>query len=366
MSAVFGNRITPAGDRWQAGAKGLFARNRKFYMPGLQDWGGTGTPIGDYTTLANAFDSNTDKLAAACAGSAGAALTNYIGKDWGVGQSRVIGMLRCYASSNTPWGSAVSVYGFTPRGSNDGVSWTNIGPRVTSLPLSRAYIDVPCTSLTAYRYHSVLVDTSPASFMNMAQVRTYSANYIGDAIGVGAFAFTVPERVYAVWAFLHQPGGSGGSAPAGNSAAGGPSGGASENVFNVTPGEVLTFSLPLGGMSLQIGATSTPPAVATLTSNLQGVLLTGTACEGTPSNGDACAAGSGLGGNPPGYFGTCGNPGLVGSTAFRGGSGARGFLGGGAEGGGEVAVGPGAGGAGTNNGLLTAGDGGPACGIIEY
>jgi hypothetical protein len=90
---------------------------------------GTGTRIGDMTNvggLAAAFDGVTSQAQTVGAASSGATSSGYLGKDWGAGNTHVVGKFVAYASTDAGFAGAGGTITLFLEGSNDGSGWTNL------------------------------------------------------------------------------------------------------------------------------------------------------------------------------------------------------------------------------------------------
>lgn len=133
----------------------------------------TGTPIGDMTgggNLAAAFDSNLSQTFAGsqAAFTASNGTTGFIGKDWGVGVTKIIGGFDIYGSSDqgfdngTTLSVTVTLLGHTaniPGSATTLGSLTFTDPDNGTIQSKMTGIDVT----TAYRYHWLKVETSSAA-----------------------------------------------------------------------------------------------------------------------------------------------------------------------------------------------------------
>ena len=128
---------------------------------------GTGTPIGDMTNnggLAAAFDGTTSQATASCAVKLVGGGTVYIGKDWGSGNSKIIGKFVIWGSSDNGFaasGTGTSVT-LALQGSQDNSAWTTLftsSSFTDSNGISKTYTD-PTDAIdisTAYRYHRIAI-----------------------------------------------------------------------------------------------------------------------------------------------------------------------------------------------------------------
>lgn len=126
-----------------------------------------GTAIGDMVNnggLAAAFDGTTSQATASCAVKTVGGGTVYIGKDWGSGNSKIIGKFVIWGSSDNGFaanstGTSVTL---ALQGSQDNSAWTTLftsSAFTDSNGISKTYTD-PTDAIdisTAYRYHRIAI-----------------------------------------------------------------------------------------------------------------------------------------------------------------------------------------------------------------
>lgn len=143
-----------------------------------EDWkdnkaipGGTGTNIGDMSSgggLAAAFDGDTLKAAAACAQGAAGGLLSHIGKDWGVGVSKIIKGANVFSSSATGFWNEVGVeLIFRVQGSDDNFAAQTVNLAefivTSSTTLKKLEIFNLNDTRTGYRYHRIEIQAKSDS-----------------------------------------------------------------------------------------------------------------------------------------------------------------------------------------------------------
>ncbi len=144
----------------------------------------TGTEVKDTTNnIGNGFNNTTVQTAAnserkLISGSGSGAL--YIGKDWGVGNSKIISGFKIYAPSNEKISQTLNTVTLKLRGSNNGSSWTDLMTTTVFAGNAGDVIDVTTgiTTTTGYRYHSVyILETagwgSGDHYLQVAEVQFY-------------------------------------------------------------------------------------------------------------------------------------------------------------------------------------------------
>lgn len=151
------------------------------YTVGTLIPGSTGTIIGDMTYSSQqgkAFDGVNAPGAGESAVKYPASGSAYIGKDWGVGNSRAVAGVIVRAAWNMGGfnqGDAGNIT-ITLRGSDDGSSWTTLATLasgVSGIIENAVYkVDAGLTA-TAYRYHSVLI-TNTTALVRVGEVEFYS------------------------------------------------------------------------------------------------------------------------------------------------------------------------------------------------
>lgn len=166
----------------------------------------------------------------------------------------------------------------------------------------------------------------------------------------GSYSWTVPAGVTKVYVEVWGAGGGGGYGLTSKHGGGGGAGGGSYKIFAVTPGDVATIFVGLGGSGgISPGGNGATGGNTTLT--LNGYTVTGQGGEG------------GYGSDPP--VGGVGGPGYAGDVHIEGGTGLTGVVGLGGSGGTNARAGaapgngPTFGGAGFGGGGYGSGTGGP-------
>lgn len=162
--------------------------------------GGTGTPIGDMTGgggLSAAFDGTTSQAAAASARKSGTPpYPAYIGKDWGVGQTKTISQFHAWGSNDFGFDHdgnttvTITLYGSNsaPASATDGTALGSSGGDTDSAGL----LISKTTGLTAtpYRYHWLhITHATGTGEVQVAEVQFYEDNGSVDMAVVSA-AFT--------------------------------------------------------------------------------------------------------------------------------------------------------------------------------
>ena len=141
------------------------------------------TKIGTMTNgggLAAAFDGTTSQTAAASAATVGASTAgynNFVGIDWGAGNTKLITKVDLFASSNEALingvgGSGVKLFGSTDNFAASNVELHNFQTILASAASSVLNI-VPTLITTAYRYHRIAISGNGANGSSIACVRFY-------------------------------------------------------------------------------------------------------------------------------------------------------------------------------------------------
>lgn len=137
---------------------------------------GAGTAIGTMTGnggLAASFDGTTNQAFAAASGTPAAGNTGYVGKDWGSGNTKLIGSFTAYSTNDAGFNAisgntiTLSLEGSTDNFSSSivtlftGSSFTDANSLTKTYTYPTDAIDVS----TPYRYHRLKVFSNSASFI---------------------------------------------------------------------------------------------------------------------------------------------------------------------------------------------------------
>lgn len=141
----------------------------------------SGTAIGNMTSgggLAASFDSNTSQAFASASYLNTAGALGNVGKDWGSGNSHIVGKIVAYGTTDFGFGNGTANINLLLEGSNNGSSWTTLFS-TTFANANSAIVKTFTNSdgiivTTAYRYHRVSVtDTGGTGFPKMAELQFY-------------------------------------------------------------------------------------------------------------------------------------------------------------------------------------------------
>lgn len=160
-----------------------------------------GSNIGSMTSgggLAGAFDSTTNQAAASGARLVGSnGYTNTVGKDWGVGQTKIIRKFVLWCPNDDGFRGDAAAIGYKFQGSNDNSNWTDLA--TGTLPSGTNQGSTTVTSgidtSTAYRYHRINLNGNGSSSVNLAELELYTGTFNNMTLISAAFtAASAPTR----------------------------------------------------------------------------------------------------------------------------------------------------------------------------
>ncbi len=321
-----------------------------------------GTAIGGYTAnggLAAAFDGNisqdSNNSARASAPAAGYTAASAIGRDWGVGVTKIITAFRIYGQNNGGFvGNTSQTTNYKLQGSNDGTNYTDLMTAGTTAGVSSEIVTVTSgiTTTTAYRYHRVIFNANGADNYYVAELELYEAGVfvigpndwatnnvalsgstaISTFTSVGTTSWVAPAGVTSVQ-YLVVGGGGGGNW------GGGGAGGFRTGTLSVTPGNSYTVTVGAGGAGG--GSNGSNSVFSSITSIGGGAGPNSVGNGGVGGSGGGGGSSNGLGGAGTAGQGFAGGRGYSDLSTYTSGGGGGGSSQAGSDGGG-----PGAGGKG--------------------
>ncbi len=136
---------------------------------------GAGTAIGSMSNLAAAFDGNTSQSrSSACnTGVSASGFANTVGKDWGSGNTKLLGRWIAYGTSDEGVLAGLAT-GVKLQGSNDNSTWVDLDSFTSSTGAGGVYDRSGSIDLsTAYRYHRVNIQGNGGNSCGIAEVVWY-------------------------------------------------------------------------------------------------------------------------------------------------------------------------------------------------
>lgn len=140
----------------------------------------TGTTPNAWTNSSNAFDGTTSRVFATSAQvpTSNSGTTNFIGQDWGVGNSNVISKIIIYAPTDAKlFGPGLTAENITIWGSSDNVNWFFISTTRVNDSVNGTVFTIPINTYVqqAFRYHRVGIDGNGANTIAVAQLQFYKS-----------------------------------------------------------------------------------------------------------------------------------------------------------------------------------------------
>ncbi len=237
----------------------------------------SGTAIGGFTAnggLASAFDGNTNQPNASSARSnapaAGYTAASAIGRDWGLGITKVITAFRIYGQNDGGMvGGTTQTTNYKLQGSNDGTNYTDLMSPGTTTGATSEIVTVTSgiTTTTAYRYHRVIFNANGADNYYVTELELYEAGIyvigpndwtttnialsgstaISTFTSTGTTSWIAPAGVTSV-EYLVVGGGGGGAGGAGsNGGNGGPGGAGGPGTASSISGSAVVYAGGGGG-----------------------------------------------------------------------------------------------------------------------
>lgn len=314
----------------------------------------SGTAIGGYTAnggLAAAFDGNTSQPNASSARSttpaAGYTAASAIGRDWGLGITKVITAFRIFGQNDGGMvGGTTQTANYKLQGSNDGTNYTDLMSPGTTTGATSEIVTVTSgiTTTTAYRYHRVIFSANGADNYYVTELELYESGVyvigpndwtpnnialsgstaISTFTSTGTTSWVAPAGVTSVQ-YLVVGGGGGGYW------GGGGGGGFRTGTLSVTPGASYTVTVGAGGASQGLNGSDSVFSTITSIGGGAGPNAAGNGAVGGSGGGGGSS--NGLGGAGTAGQGFAGGRGYTDGATFTSGGGGGGSGGAGSDGG---------------------------------